>query len=269
MSNLIDSIREYEANKKVMEDIKMLKNNGLYGKVEVSDDSMMPYCKADVEATQAFVEGLEELNRKGIYIDGQPVTADTRYNTPKEAPKASEELVEETIMNTEIYRRARLAVVQAQFLSGESRTAILEAQRKQVAYGIDKYPEPLNPNTWTIGETVEHIMDESIDRLHYLIMLRIKLEQALVSGAFNDILEVRNTNSRIASISRMIDNTIEELHYLVNLVVVTDRETEAAPNTGYISMKDLGIKLGVAGADMDGDKAVKAMSQFKCSCEEE
>jgi hypothetical protein len=156
--------------------------------------------------------------------------ADTRYNTPKEAPKASEEIVEETIITTEIYRQARLAIVQSYFLNGESRNAILEAQNKQVAYGIDKYTEPLNPNTWTINETVEHIMDESIDRLHYLIMLRIKLEQQLVSGAYNDILEVRTANSRIVSISRMIDNTIEELHYLVTLCIDTDRELEVCRN---------------------------------------
>lgn len=227
MGKFMDMFEKVQQGETALKQMAKLKNNETVGEI-TKDDSYLEYAKADVEATQAFVEGLEELNRKGIYIDGQPV-GDTRYNVPKAPPETDSELVEETIMNTEIYRRARLAVVQAHFLSGESRTSILEAQRKQVAYGLDKYPEPLNPNTWTIGETVEHIMDESIDRLHYLIMLRIKLEQSLVSGAFNDILEVRNTNSRIASISRMIDNTIEELHYLVTLVIATDRETEAQP----------------------------------------
>jgi hypothetical protein len=33
---------------------------------------------------------------------------DIRYNEPKKAPKADAELVEETIISTEIYRRARL-----------------------------------------------------------------------------------------------------------------------------------------------------------------
>lgn len=234
MSNLIDSIREYEQNKRIMEDIEMLKRNGLYGKV---------------------------------MVDGEPHNMDTRYNVPKKAPKASEELVEETIMNTEIYRRARLAIVQSEMLSGETRTAILHAQSKQVAYGLDKYPEPLNPNTWTIGETVEHIMDESIDRLHYLIMLRIKMEQSIVNGAFNDILEVRNNNSRIMKISHMISNTIEELNYLVNLVIVTDKETEARPDDSFSSLayamqmmpnyKKVApcnlMNVNLSGADMDGD----------------
>jgi hypothetical protein len=89
---------------------------------------------------------------------------DTRYNIPKEAPKASEELISKTIRETEIYRRVNLH--------------ILNAQRKQVAYGLDKYTEPLNANTWSIIETIDHIIDESIDKLHYLVMLRIKFEES-------------------------------------------------------------------------------------------
>lgn len=99
--------------------------------------------------------------------------ADFRYNEPKESPKASEELVNNTIAETEIYRKAKLA--------------ILQAQKKQVAYGLDKYPEPLNPNTWDILETIDHIIEESVDRLHYLVMLRIKMEQQLVGVKEDDI----------------------------------------------------------------------------------
>jgi hypothetical protein len=251
MSNFMKAIREYNQQKQMMKDIETLKNNGLWGNFVVSNRNgqMM----------------IENANIPTEYVP----TGDTRYNVPKSEPKVSEELVEETILATEIYRRARLAVIQSNILNGDTRTAILEAQRKQVGYGLDKYPEPLNPNTWTITETVEHIMDESIDRLHYLVMLRIKLEQLLVNGAFNDILEVRNTNTRIVTITRMVDNTIEELHYLVNLCILTDRETEAAPNDAMDAMayslkvmKDIGVNLteGLsdsqlfqAGADLDGD----------------
>ena len=152
---------------------------------------------------------------------------DIRYNQPKEAPKASEEQIEETIITTEIYRQARLAIIRDQILTPEARTAILMAQGKQVAYGIDKYPEPLNANTWDIEETVEHILDESIDKLHYLVMLRIKLEQAIVGGSYNDTIEVRNANSRIATIARMIESNIEEMGYLVKMNELLEKETQA------------------------------------------
>ncbi len=45
-----------------------------------------------------------------------------------------------------------------------------------MAYGLEKYPEPLNADTWSIIETIDHIIDETIDKLHYLVMLRIKFE---------------------------------------------------------------------------------------------
>jgi hypothetical protein len=147
------------------------------------------------------------------------LSRDTRYNTPKAAPKASEDIVEKTILETEIYRQARVAILLSKNFGRESIHKMLKAQRKQVAYGIDKYPEPLNANTWSIDETVEHIMDESIDKLHYLIMLRIKLEQLLASMRNDDIIEFRNTSSRIATVSRMINETISHMDYLAMLNV--------------------------------------------------
>lgn len=96
------------------------------------------------------------------YIPQYP-KADHRYKVPKEEPKASDEDVKATIERNEIYQRTQ--------------RAILSAQHKQVAYGLDKYPEPLNADTWSHIETIDHIIDESIDKLHYLMMLRIKLER--------------------------------------------------------------------------------------------
>jgi hypothetical protein len=94
--------------------------------------------------------------------------ADTRYNTPKEDPKGDYKDIENVTNSNEIYKRAKLH--------------ILKAQNKQVGYGLDKYPEPLNANTWSMIETIDHIIDESVDKLHYLVMLRIKLEDEIVKG---------------------------------------------------------------------------------------
>jgi hypothetical protein len=109
---------------------------------------------------------VEEYNNHKARVEDAKGKVDMRYNTPKAEPKASEELVNKTISETEIYRRAKLA--------------ILQAQQRQVGYGIDKYPEPLNANTWSTIETIDHIIEESIDKLHYLVMLRIKLEQDVI-----------------------------------------------------------------------------------------
>lgn len=215
------------------------------------NDEEYNFCLAHMEG-HISVEQLDEIlsRRRPKSINdirkemGYGPMADTRYNEPKEAPKASPELVEKTILETEIYREARLAIVQHPTFGSESTKVIMDAQRKQVAYGLDKYPEPLNPNTWSIEETVQHILDESIDKLHYLVMLRIKLRQYLASVA-NNVVDFRNTTSRIDAISRMIDDTIGHMDYLIS--INNKRPNDHMDAIAY-SM------LMMSGADMDGDK---------------
>lgn len=100
-------------------------------------------------------------NPNNLYCDGNEI-GDIRYNDPKKKPKATSEQAQEAIESNDIYSRAK--------------AAILKAQEKQVAYGLDKYPEPLTATTWTMLETFDHLIDESIDKLHYLVMLRVKME---------------------------------------------------------------------------------------------
>lgn len=144
---------------------------------------------------------------------------DSRYNNPKESPKTSEEIITKIIADTEIYRRARYLI--ASMWSEDTRPTVLQAQRKQVAYGTEKYPEPLNANTWSIVETIDHAIDESIDKLHYLIMLRIKFEQDEIDNSTIEIIE---------KIDNMIDSNIASLHYLSEIrnmkVSHLDEETE-------------------------------------------
>ena len=104
---------------------------------------------------------------------------DLRYNTPKEQPKVPEEIVEQAIKDNDIY--------------SEVRELMLNAQRKQVAYGLEKYPETLNQDSWTSIETIEHIIEETVDQLHYLVMLKNKMtrnatvRQMLRGGADVDL----------------------------------------------------------------------------------
>lgn len=95
-------------------------------------------------------------------LSGELVGGDPRYLKPKTSHGVPIDIIEETIESTEIYKQAK--------------QEILEHQQGQVGYGISKYPEPLNADTWTVIETIDHIIDESIDKLHYLVMLRIKLK---------------------------------------------------------------------------------------------
>lgn len=99
--------------------------------------------------------------------------ADKRYLVPKEEHGISEEVINEVIGNNAIYLQAK--------------EHILNIQKQQVGYGLSKYPEPLNKDSWSIIETIDHIIEESVDKLHYLVMLRQKLSDQMVECAPIDI----------------------------------------------------------------------------------
>lgn len=88
---------------------------------------------------------------------------DNRYNQPKDNPSVSQEEIERTISENRIY--------------SEVRNLMFSVQNKQVGYGLEKYPEPLNADTWSTIETIDHILEETVDKLHYLVMLKIKLQK--------------------------------------------------------------------------------------------
>lgn len=114
-------------------------------------------------ASDDYATAIQEAYNRALPSDEPEPVADTRYNVPRLPPNAGAMDIEHAISENEIYSKTR--------------EAILNAQRRQVAYGLDKYPEPLNADTWTIIETIDHIISETADKLHYLTMLKIKLQQ--------------------------------------------------------------------------------------------
>ena len=94
---------------------------------------------------------------------------DKRYNTPKlMEPLATAEAVTKAIEENPYYRE-----VNALLKDDESK----EAQRKQVAYGLGKYPETLNGDSWSPLEALEHLQSELVDALHYISLLKEKFKK--------------------------------------------------------------------------------------------
>lgn len=151
MTNIFKKVRDAYAKQVNLAELEKARKNGDIKTIGISVKQITD----EVEAQMFF----NQLNTKQLEQEAK----DHRYNEPKGKHLAPEEIISETIESTEIYSRAK--------------ELILNAQRKQVGYGLDKYPEPLNADTWTTVETIDHIIDESIDKLHYLVMLRLKLEQ--------------------------------------------------------------------------------------------
>lgn len=50
-------------------------------------------------------------------------------------------------------------------------------QIQQIVKGAEKYPEPLNPDSWTAKQLVEHALQENVDQVHYLVSLGEKVEE--------------------------------------------------------------------------------------------
>lgn len=58
-------------------------------------------------------------------------------------------------------------------------------QKSQINKGLDKYPEPLNPDSWTTIELIEHALQENIDQLHYLTAMleKEKTKASICTGS--------------------------------------------------------------------------------------
>lgn len=41
----------------------------------------------------------------------------------------------------------------------------------QILKGAEKYPEPLNPRSWSVQQLVEHATQENVDQFHYIYAL--------------------------------------------------------------------------------------------------
>jgi predicted nucleic acid-binding Zn-ribbon protein len=55
---------------------------------------------------------------------------------------------------------------------------IWEAVRiRQIDKGAEKYPEPLNPKSWTARQLLDHGIMENVDQLHYFVALYEKVDE--------------------------------------------------------------------------------------------
>ena len=97
-------------------------------------------------------------------------TYDKRYNKPKLVqPLATEAAAVKAIAENPYYREGN-----ALLKDEESK----EAQMKQIKYGLDKYPETLNGESWTPLEVLDHIQSELVDALHYISLWKEKIKES-------------------------------------------------------------------------------------------
>ena len=96
-------------------------------------------------------------------------TVDKRYNTPKLVqPLATDTAALMAVKENPYYRE-----VNNLLKDDESK----ETQMTQIKYGLDKYPETLNGDNWSVIEALEHIQSELVDGLHYISLLKAKIKE--------------------------------------------------------------------------------------------
>jgi len=49
-------------------------------------------------------------------------------------------------------------------------------QENQMQKGLEKYPEPFNPHSWSPDELLNHALEETVDLTHYLVGLKDLLD---------------------------------------------------------------------------------------------
>lgn len=76
----------------------------------------------------------------------------------------------------------------------EAREQFLATQQQQINKGAEKYPEPLNPASWSVKELAQHAFEEAADLTHYIKALEIKAlryvyDLDVLGGAYKGILD--------------------------------------------------------------------------------
>lgn len=69
-----------------------------------------------------------------------------------------------------------------------------KTQEAQIKKGLEKYPEPFNPHSWTPEELLNHALEETVDLTHYLVGLKELLDakDKEIARLTNIIIELRN-----------------------------------------------------------------------------
>jgi hypothetical protein len=86
-------------------------------------------------------------------------------------------------------------------------------QKAQIIKGLQKYPEPFNPHSWTPDELLTHALEETVDLTHYLVGLRELIE------AKDE--EIEQLKAELRSRTLQVEYLLHEEDTLVPVTVTT------------------------------------------------
>lgn len=110
------------------------------------------------------------------------------FGEKKTSPtEITEEMIDKAISKSIVYQEA------------------VKALREQVAYGLRKYPEPLQYKTWNFVESIDHALSENSDKQHYLTMMKINAEFLMhIDEVIGKLLEVYKNPNPLKAVHHLI-----------------------------------------------------------------
>ena len=88
-------------------------------------------------------------------------------------------------------------------------TLFTRTQNKQILKGLQKYPEPFNPHSWTPDELLDHALEEAVDLTHYVVGLKELLDskENYIKQLEQELRYLKSENTRVQSKYPVMDDT--------------------------------------------------------------
>lgn len=83
-------------------------------------------------------------------------------------------------------------------------------QREQIDKGAGKYPEPLNPFSWSGRQLVEHAFQENVDQAHYSFAQLMWIQEVHKATAVIDAF-LFHVNMELVQVPQEVRDAIEKL----------------------------------------------------------
>jgi hypothetical protein len=79
-----------------------------------------------------------------------------------------------------------------------------KTQNAQILKGLQKYPEPFNPHSWTPEQLLNHALEETVDLTHYLVGLKELLDakDEEINSLKKEIAGLKRVNKLVSSLPK-------------------------------------------------------------------
>jgi hypothetical protein len=117
-------------------------------------------------------------------------------------------------------------------------------QKAQIQKGLDKYPEPFNPHSWSPDELLNHALEETVDLTHYLVGLKDQLDVLTYEKRQlqNEVRRLKTVLGHFKCPEKVVRNLKEEGKFPTLPDILEDEPLSVLDMTKGVSPASLGDK---------------------------